>query len=349
MMMKERSARKELPPALYRAIAFFALAALAIAIFSAIEPRYLSARNLTAVTRHMAANGLAALGLTFVVVVRKYDLSFPGIASFAAMTIGFMIAGGYSLGIAIAGGLAVGIAVGLVNGIAVSYARLPDIVTTIATGSIVGGAAFLYTGGRTIFQNFMTSGLIDLNDIRFLGLNASVYFLLAVYVIAYVVMHRSRFGSSFYATGENPVSAHFSGIPVRLYTMSAFAVCAATSVLAVVLILAESGTADTNEGANFLMPAYASVFLGAALLGGASIPATLAGTALITILLDGFSLLGVPYYYSDGVVSTILLAGVILFDERLRSRFAMFAGFLGFGGAGSRETGAGRKIGTVRS
>lgn len=320
-----------LPSGFYRVLAFLALVAAVIAIFALIEPRYLSMRNLTAVTRHMAANGLAALGLTFVVVVRKYDLSFPGIASFAAMTIGFLIAGGYSLGAAIAAGLGVGIAVGLVNGFAVAYGRLPDIVTTIATGSIVGGMAFLYTGGRTIFQNFMTSGLIDLNDIRLLGLNASFYFLVAVYGVAYLVLHHSRFGASFRAAGENPVSAHLSGIPVRLYTMGAFAVCAATAVLAVVLILAESGTADTNEGANFLMPAYAAVFLGAALLGGASIPATLAGTALITILLDGFSLLGVPYYYSDGVVSIILLAGVVLFDERLRREAAFLMSFLGLG------------------
>lgn len=315
----------------YRMLAFLALVAAVVAIFALIEPRYLSMRNLTAVTRHMAANGLAALGLTFVVVVRKYDLSFPGIASFAAMTIGFLIAGGYSLGVALAAGLAVGTAIGLVNGFAVAYGRLPDIVTTIATGSIVGGMAFLYTGGRTIFQNFMTSGLIDLNDIRLFGLNASFYFLIAIYGLAYMVLHRSRLGAAFQATGENPVSAHLSGIPVRRYTMGAFAVCAATAVLAVVLILAESGTADTNEGANFLMPAYAAVFLGAALLGGASIPATLAGTALITILLDGFSLLGVPYYYSDGVVSLILLAGVVLFDERLRREAAFLMALLGIG------------------
>lgn len=321
-----RTAR--LSSGLYRLLAFLILVALVVGIFTLIEPRYASMRNLTAVTRHMAANGLAALGLTFVVVVRSYDLSFPGIASFAAMTIGILIAQGEPLGLAIGAGLAVGIVIGLINGWAVAYGRLPDIVTTIATGSIVGGMAFLYTGGRTIFQNFMTSGLIDLNDIRVVKLNASFYFLIAVYLLAHLLLHHSRFGVGFRATGENPVSAHLSGIPVKRYTMAAFAVCAATAVLAVLLILAESGTADTNEGANFLMPAYASVFLGAALFGAPSIPATFAGTALITILLDGFSLLGVPYYYSDGVVSVILLAGVVLFDARFQREVKMLISFL---------------------
>ena len=110
--------------------------------------------------------------------------------------------------------------------------------------------------------------------------------------------------------------------------MMAFIICAVTSVFAVVLILAESGTADTNKGATLLMPAYAGVFLGAALLGGTSVLATLAGTLLITMLLDGFSLLGVPYYYSDGVVSAILLTGVVLFDARVRQLFSDLASFI---------------------
>ena len=70
------------------------------------------------------------------------------------------------------------------------------------------------------------------------------------------------------------------------------------------------------------LPIYAGVYLGAALLGGASVPASLLGTLVITVLLDGFSLLRVPYYYGDGVVSLILLAGVVVFDERFRRGFA---------------------------
>ncbi|NRA87066.1 MAG: hypothetical protein HRU28_06655 [Rhizobiales bacterium] len=90
------------------------------------------------------------------------------------------------------------------------------------------------------------------------------------------------------------------------------------TVLAVLLILAESGNSETNKGANLMMPAYAGVFLGAAIMGGTSVLATFAGILLITMLLDGFALIGVPYYYSDGVVSLILLVGVIMFSDAAR-------------------------------
>ncbi|SIQ96016.1 ribose transport system permease protein/rhamnose transport system permease protein [Rhizobium sp. RU20A] len=320
--------RLTLPAGFGRFVAFLILVAVVAGAFALIEPRFLSSQNLSAVTRHMATNGLAALGLTLVVIVRKFDLSFAGTACFAAMTIGFLIANGYDLWVCILVGLAAGAAIGAINGIAISVFGLPDIVTTIATGSIAGGLAFLYSKGRTIFQNFMQSGIIDLNDARILGYSVSFFFLIAIYAVAWFLMHRTRYGASFQATGENPVSAYFSGVPTKLYTFLAFVICGMTSVLAVVLILAESGTADTNEGANLLMPAYAGVFLGAALLGGTSVLATLAGTFLITMLLDGFSLIGVPYYYSDGVVSAILLAGVVLFDQRVRMLFHDLSTFL---------------------
>lgn len=303
-----------------RFLGFCALVLVIGAFFSISEPRFLSYVSLNGIVRHMAANGLAALGLTFVVIVRKFDLSIVGVASFSAMSMGAIIAAGYPLWVAILGGIGIGIVIGLISGIAIGRFHLPDIVATIAIGSICSGLAFLYTGGRSIFQNFFNSGIIELNDARIMGMAVSLWILIAIYGLAWFVMHRTRTGVTFYATGENPVAAFYSGIPVWRFVTLAYVLCAVCTVLAVLLILAESGNAETNKGANLMMPAYAGVFLGAAIMGGTSVLATLAGILLITMLLDGFSLMGVPFYYSDGVVSLILLCGVIAFSDSLRDR-----------------------------
>lgn len=321
-----------LPSSWGRPLVFLLLVVLVAAGFTIAEPRYLSHASLSGIARHMAANGLAALGLTFVVVVRKFDLSIAGVAAFTAMTMGAVIAAGYPLWAAVAIGIVTGGLIGMVSGVAISRFGMPDIVTTIATGSVCAGLAFLYTGGRSIFQNFFTSGITDLNDARFLGLGVSLWFLVSVYAAAWFVMHRTRTGHAFYAAGENPVAAHYSGIQVKNYVVLAYVLCAVCTVLAVLLILAESGNAETNKGANLMMPAYAGVFLGAAMMAGTSVLATFAGILLITMLLDGFSLLGVPYYYSDGVVSLILLMGVVAFSGFARNWASSFAVF--FRGSG---------------
>ncbi|CCN83172.1 putative Ribose/xylose/arabinose/galactoside ABC-type transport system, permease component [Vibrio nigripulchritudo SFn27] len=295
------------------------VAAITLA-FYIVEPRYVTSSNITAILRHLAATGLAALGLTFVVVLKKFDLSFPGIISFVAMTIGYGIAAGIDLYLSIFIGLLVSIAFGVINGYAVSYLKLPDIVTTIAVGSIAGGAAFLFSGGPSIFRNFFTSGLLDINDGRWFGLNYSTYLLVAMYALSWFYLHRSRFGNSLYAVGYNEKSAFYSGVNVRKYTCIAYVLCSTLMLFSALLVIAETGKSEPIAGNGFLMPAFASVFIGIAFFGRASVLATLAGTVLISMVLNGFTLINIPYYWSDGATSMLMLVGSILFSPDTRDK-----------------------------
>ncbi|MDP9836996.1 ribose/xylose/arabinose/galactoside ABC-type transport system permease subunit [Neorhizobium huautlense] len=307
----------KLPPVVLRLAAFVGLLAVIAAVFQFFAPAYLSNGNLHALLRHMSVNGLAAIGLTFVIVVRQFDLSFPGVASLGAMTLGFLLATGYSLSASIAGGVAIGLLAGIINGTAIAYLRLPDIVTTIATGGVAIGLSYFYSNGTSISENFFMSGILDLNDAKILTFDMPVVILACAAVAAGLILHASRFGRSFYATGENRVSAHFSGIRVKAYVLAAFGLCGAMACLAITLLVASSGAANVSAGSQLLMPAFAAVYLGAALFGAPSIPATLAGTLLMSAMLNGFTLLAIPYYYSDAIVSTVLIGAIAIFDPKL--------------------------------
>lgn len=300
-----------------RILAFAALLVIVGGIFHATAPNFLSLTNVTAIFRHMSATGVAALGLTFVIVVNRFDLSFPGIASFGAMTLGTLIVLGYPLWMAILIGVAAGAILGLVNGIAIGMFDLPDIVTTIAVGSVALGLSFLYSGGMTLSDNFMLSGILDINDQKILGISGPVFIMLALYLAAGIVLHATRFGRGLYATGENAVAAHFSGIRVKALIAFAFVMCGALACWAAIMLSAQSGRSDVTAGNGFLMPAYASVFLGAALFGRASAPASFAGALLISTILNGCTLLAIPYYYSDAIISAILITAIAIFDPRI--------------------------------
>jgi ribose transport system permease protein len=306
---------------LLRCVGFLLSLAAVVVLFGLLSPQFATAANVSAIFRHMAAAGMAALGLTFVIVVRKSDLSFPGIASIGAMTAGWLIASDHSLATSIAGGIGIGLVFGAVNGVTIGLVDLPDIIVTIAIGSIAFGLSYLYSNGATISDNFLTSGITDINDQSIAYIDEPVFIMLALNVLAWLVLHRSRYGRAFYATGENPRSAVFSGIPARLYILVAFVISAALSCWAGILHCAEAGQADVDAGSTFLMPAYASVYLGAALFGTASVPATFGGTLLISTMLNGFTLLSVPYYYSDAIVSVVLIAAVAAFDPRIGAVF----------------------------
>lgn len=161
----------------------------------------------------MSVQGLAALGLIFVIAVRQYELSFPGVVWLGAMTLGWLIAAGEQLSVAVAGN--VGVAFGLADGVAVARLRLPDIRRTIATGGVAVGLTYIYSNGTSVSENFVMSGILDLNDRKVLWLDQPFALLLAVAVAAFVLLHATPFGHAFYATGENRVPARVSGFPVE--------------------------------------------------------------------------------------------------------------------------------------
>ncbi|MGD1038043.1 MAG: ABC transporter permease [Roseiarcus sp.] len=306
-----------LPPLVWRLLAFVALLAVIAGVFQWLSPMYLTSDNLHSLFRHMGIQGVTALGLTFVIVVRQFDISFPGIATLCGMTLGFLIANNFSLSASIVGAAGVGVFCGLVNGVSVGVLRLPDVVATIATGSIAYGLSFVYSDGVSISDNFFSSGILDLNDERIAFLDAPVFILAVVAVVVGVVLHMTRFGQSFYATGENRRSAVFSGVRVRAYVIAAYCLCGGLACLGVVLLCASAGDASTSAGGQLLMPAYAAVYLGAALFGMPSVGATLAGTLLMAAMLNGFTLMTVPYYYSDAIVSVVLVSAIAAFNPRL--------------------------------
>jgi len=301
----------------FRLLAFAALVAVIGLVFWSQSSAFASTGNLRSLMRHMSVQGLAALGLTFVIVVRHFDLSFPGIASMGAMTLGWLIASGLPLPVAIGGGLAVGLIFGLVNGIVVARLGLPDIVTTIATGGLAIGFSYFYSNGTSISQNFFMSGILDLNDRKIAGLDMPFAILMGAAALGAVLLHASRLGAGLYATGQNRTSAHFAGIPTRRLIVLAFALSGIGACLAITLLIASSGAANVTAGNQLLMPAFAAVYLGAALFGRPSIGATLAGTLLMSMMLNGFTLLAIPYYYSDAIVSTVLITAIAIFDPRV--------------------------------
>lgn len=304
-------------PMVLRVLTFAVILAVVLTIFHTTAPNYLSGKNLNSIFRHMSATGVAALGLCFVIIVAKYDLSFPGIAAFGGMTLGFMIASGYPIVPAIIVTIIGGCILGLINGVAIGYFDLPDIVTTIGVGSVAAGMSYLYSGGKTLSDNFFGSGILDINDSKFLGISAPIIVMLMLYLLAGIVLHATRFGRALYAVGENPTAAYFSGIRVRLLTMLAFVMCAVLSSWAIIMLTAERGRADPTSANNFLMPAYAAVFLGAALFGKASAPATFFGAMLISMIVNGMNLLTVPYYFRDAIISFILIVAIAVFEPRV--------------------------------
>ncbi len=294
-----------------------------VLVFSQLHEAYLTVRNFTMLFRHMSMFALTGLGLTFVIVVGHFDMSFHLVGCLAAMTTSYIVGtdlmmdspmiGGMHLMVvpAILAGVAAGVFWGLVNGVAVGRWKLPDMVTTIGVGSVAFGLAYLYSGGTFIYNNFLTSGILLLNEAEYFGLPFPVLLMIAAYALAFLVLHRSKHGRRFYATGDNKTAAVFSGVRVKSYIIAAFAVCCGLTSLAAILTTSAQGVGNVKASLNFLMTAYASVYIGIAVFKKATVTGTFCGTLFTALMLNGFTLMAVPFYLSDLIIAITLIVAII--------------------------------------
>jgi len=316
--------RTRIAPETLSLIIFLVLTGGLIVIFSQLQPGFLTVRNVRMLFRHMSINAITALGLTFVIAVGHFDMSFHMIGCLAAMTTSFivgtdammdsfMIGGIHALVIpAVILGVLVGAAWGVISGIAVGVFKLNDMVTTIGTGSIGFGLAYLYSNGSFIYDNFLTSGILSINDAEWIGVPFPVVLMGILYLAGYLLLHRSVHGRRFYATGANKVAAIFSGVQVKTYIITAFVICAGLTSMAAILTTSAQGVGNVKASLNFLMPAYAALYIGIAIFKKATVMGTFLGTFFTTIMYNGFTLMAVPFYFSDLIIAIALVLAIVL-------------------------------------
>lgn len=293
-------------------ICFAAIFAGVIIIFACLNQNFFTPNNFLTILKHVSVVAIAALGLTFVISVGHTDISFYLIACFSAMLMSWLIQLGFGAIPAILIGLAGAVAFGVASGIAVGVAKLPDIIITIAIGSIAFGCAYLFSEGMKIYDNFKTSGISFLNDGSVGGIPTPVFLMIVLFAVCYLILERTKIGTFFYATGSNSVAARFSGINVTLIIVSAFVICVVLASFAGMVNTASKGNGEVKTAFTFLMPCYTAVFIGNAIFKRPCVLGTFLGALLVQILSNGFTIINLPYYIGDLVTSTMLIVALLI-------------------------------------
>src|SRR4051812_9406146 len=114
-------------------------------------------------------------GLTVILVMQDFDLSFGAVIGLAAgAAVALMAKDGWSWPMALIAAPLLGIAAGAVNGFLVSYLGGPSFIITLAMGTVLTGVAFALTDQKTIFSG-VSQGYTDIAQNSFLGLNNMIW------------------------------------------------------------------------------------------------------------------------------------------------------------------------------
>ena len=292
--------------------------ALLVILLTVLSPHFLTVSNLMNVLEQTSINAVIAVGMTFVILSGGIDLSVGSIVAISGVVLASVLRSNGGVPAALAAGLGVGIACGMINGLLVTVGRLAPFIATLGMMSVARGLALLYTDGRPI--SGFAAGFRALATSRVGPIPVPVILALAVYVIAHVVLRRTRFGRYVYAIGGNEEAARLSGVPVRFHKTMVYALSGVTSALAAVLLTARLNSAQPIAGMMYELDAIAATVIGGtSLLGGTgTIGGTLIGALVMGVLRNGLNLLGISSFLQQVVIGVVIV-GAVLVDSFLKT------------------------------
>jgi galactofuranose transport system permease protein len=257
--------------------------------------------------------GIAAVGMTFVIIAGGIDLSVGAVIGFTTVLNAVLIMwfGLHPL-VAFAVSLLVAAAFGAVMGAAIHYLKVPSFIVTLAGMFLArGGASVLSPDSIGIKHSFYTA--ISKSYILLPGggrLTVIGMVMVAVFVLGIVLAHRTRFGSYVYALGGSEVSAALMGVPVARTTILVYTLSSTLAGLAGIVFSLYTSAGYSLSALGVELDAIAAVVIGGTLLTGGY--GFVAGT-FIGVMLQG---LVQTYIVFDGSLSswwTKIVIGALLF------------------------------------
>lgn len=288
-------------------------------VVSIVNPRFLSANNLTTIFAGNAYIAVAAIGMSMVIITGNIDVSVGALIGVLATISGTLAVSGYPVWVAWFFPVLVGMAIMGFQGVLVAYARIPSIVVTLGALSILRGGLISVTGGTWISDlppEFL------LAQKRILGLPMPLIVMVVLTVLAFLWMRYSAFGRSLYAIGGNPEAAVATGIPIERRIVAVFAIHGAFAGLATMLFATQLQVIQSTVPPNLeLTVITASVIGGVSILGGTG---TVIGSTLAAILFAAIGsaliFVNVSAYWLRAVIGLLILATVLADMMRRRRR-----------------------------
>ena len=196
-----------------------------IAVVGIINPRFVRLNNIVAILQQISVLGVLTMAMSMLLISGGIDLSIGNMMTLSGVVVATLLMRGTSLPVAALAGVGVSTLCGLLNGFIIAKSRTMPLIITLGTGQMFNGISLLIAGGSFLqFQNKLDF-LRTIKLFDFLPL--MVIFMLAIVLLMYVLLNKTRFGRRIVAIGGNERNAYLSGIKVDLYKILTYGISGA--------------------------------------------------------------------------------------------------------------------------
>lgn len=292
-------------------------------ILSLFVNNFFKVSNITNVLRQVSMVSIASVGMFFCMVGGGIDLSAGASVGFTGIVFADLIVNrGVHPFIAIVLCLLLGALIGLLNGTLTAYFKLLPFVATVGTMSIAGGLALLWTNSYPVLNlppeiEFIGRGYLF--EIPF-----PLYIVAVVYIIAYFVTEKTRYGRFLFASGGNGDAAYLSGINVQRIRMLSYVICSFTVAISAIILCGRLDSAQPANGSDWGFRAITACVLGGTSMSGGKgkVLGVLLGAIFVGMLSNGMTLLNINsnvQTVANGVV-LVIAVGIDVYRTSLANR-----------------------------
>ncbi|MES2793877.1 MAG: ABC transporter permease [Planctomycetota bacterium] len=300
-------------------IVFFGLADR---YFNGADARFLSLHNARTVCTQTAVVGVAALGMTVIIIAGGIDLSIGTAIALSATVLAWMLTRGYPANVAVLGCLLTGCATGFLNGWLISALRVVPFIVTLGTMTLFVGLAKMLANDTTIRPKtevvpaWLSSLLTTSGNALYLGVPLGLVLALVLALILAIILQFTVFGRHVYALGSNEATARLCGINVFANRLAVYTLAGLFAGMAGVYQFARLSVGEPTAGGGLELKIIAAVVIGGGSLSGGrgTVSGTLAGAIMINVINSGCTQLGLGNSLWDIMLGVTIIAAVT-FDQ----------------------------------
>ncbi len=283
-----------------------------------------SAEGIESIVQQTVVIGIAAIGMTFIIISAGIDLSIGSAIALCSVVGAKLAVAGTNPFVTVSVTIISGLLIGLFIGLLVVRAKLIPFITTLGTLLILRGLALALANSQPInaqdanWLRFWLNSLPD--DMKFLIIPPGGWLMIVLALLATGVLRFTVFGRHVFAVGSNENTARLCGVAVDRTKLFVYMIGGAFAALSGLMLVSYQGQGDPTGATGYELDSIAAVVIGGASLNGGigSIFGSLIGALIITVIRTGCTLNGISESTTRIITGAIIVTAVAI--DRLRQR-----------------------------